>query len=169
MALIALMAGSGYAAVSLALPDAAQSPLFGYLVTILMENKDLNNIYGSHCSGNCTYITQLANQYGLAKNYSSVAFSSLPNYLTLTSGGNYDRPPFDRDCFPENQTTGCYVSDANIIDSIVGSGRSWKAYFEDYKGECSLSPRSSNYTNSHNPFVYYTDIYTNSTRCNRIV
>jgi len=68
IALVALMAGSGFAAVSLASPDPSQSPLFDYLVTILMENKDLNNIYGSHCSGNCTYITQLADQYGLAKN-----------------------------------------------------------------------------------------------------
>jgi hypothetical protein len=82
-----------------------------------------------------TYITQLANQYGLAMNYSSAAFTSRPNYLTLTSGGNYDRPPFDNNCFSKSQTTGCTATRANIIDCIVGSGRSWKTHFEDYKGD----------------------------------
>jgi len=139
------------------------------LVVIVMENKGLNDTYGSHCPGNCTYITKLANEHGLAENYSSVGHPSLPNYLTLTSGGNYDRPPFDTDCYPENQTTGCYVSTHDIVDSIEISGRTWRAYMEDYAGGCKLSHTSNYYVNNHNPFVYYTDIYRNATRCGRIV
>src|SRR5215472_684957 len=93
---------------STTLQQSATAPaLFSHIVTILMENHGLNDTYGAHCLGNCTYITQLANQFGLAERYSGIAHPSLPNYLTLTSGGNYDRPPFDRDCYPENLTTGC--------------------------------------------------------------
>jgi hypothetical protein len=149
--------------------SSSPSPYFDYVLTIILENKGLNDTYGAHCLGNCTYITSLANIYGLAEDYSDIGHPSLPNYLALTNGGNYDRPPFDKDCFPENLTSGCYASGPNIIDSITGSGRSWKAYFEDYKGGCSLSPRTGYYTDSHNPFVYNTDIYTNSTRCGKIV
>jgi phosphatidylinositol-3-phosphatase len=132
-----------------------------------MENQGINNTYGARCSGNCTYITQLANLYGLAKNYSAVGHPSLPNYLALTSGGNYDTPPFDRDCFP--LTNGCSVSAPNIIDIIDSSGRTWRAYMEDFAiGGCSHT-ETAFYLSSHNPFLYYTDISNNATRCSRIV
>ncbi len=86
----------------------------------------------------------------------------------MTSGGNYDTPPFDQDCFP--QTNGCYVSARNIIDTVEASGRTWKAYIEDYPtAGCSLTRTSIYYVNAHNPFVYYTDIYNNVARCSRIV
>ena len=140
---------------------------FDYIVTVVMENQGINNTYGSRCTGNCTYITQLANTYALAENYSAIGHPSLPNYLALTSGGNYDTPPFDRDCFP--QSNGCFASATNIIDSIDSSGRTWKAYMEDFAaGGCSHIENGF-YINSHNPFLYYTDINNNVTRCNRIV
>ncbi|TMI35375.1 hypothetical protein E6H25_05445, partial [Candidatus Bathyarchaeota archaeon] len=88
------------------------NPHFDYVLTIILENQGLNDTYGAHCNGNCTYITQLANTYGLAENYSDIGHTSLPNYLALTSGGNYDTPPFDRDCFPQKEA-GCYVSAHN--------------------------------------------------------
>ena len=41
---------------------------------------------------------------------------------------------------------------------------------EDYSGGgCSLAHTSIRYVNSHNPFVYFNDIYGNATRCSRIV
>ena len=146
----------------------SRAPDLSYIVTVLLENASLNSTYGSRCRGNCTYITNLANEYGLAENYSSIAWQvSLPNYLTLTSGGNYDTAPFDTNCYP--QLAGCSVSSLNIIDSIESSGRTWKAYIEDYVGGGCSRTGDSNYTNTHNPFVYYTDIYNNTARCGRIV
>jgi len=142
------------------------SSYFDYIVTVVLENQGINNTYGSHCSGDCSYITLLADTFGLAQNYSAVGHPSLPNYLALTSGDNYTRPPFDRDCFP--QSTDCFVTALNIVDSIDSSGRTWKAYIEDYAGGCSHTGTAF-YANQHNPFVYYTDINNNVTRCNRIV
>src|SRR5207247_1535452 len=60
---------------------------FDYLVVVIFENMNLNQTYGSSCVGNCSYITQLADTYAMAGNYSGVAHRSVPNYLTLTSGG----------------------------------------------------------------------------------
>lgn len=140
---------------------------FDYILTIVLENQGINNTYGTHCSGNCSYITQLANTYGLAQNYSALGHPSLPNYLALTGGGNYDTPPFDRDCFP--QSNGCFVSASNIIDTVDASGRTWRAYMEDFAaGGCSHT-ETGLYIDSHNPFLYYTDINSNATRCSRIV
>jgi phosphatidylinositol-3-phosphatase len=141
-------------------------PHFNYILTIVFENEGLDQTYGSHCPGNCTYITQLANTYGLAENYLAIAHPSLPNYLALTSGGNYDIAPFNTDCGPTS--AGCQISAPNIIDSIEASGRTWKAYMEDYNGGCSHAG-TLYYHNNHNPFLYYTDISTNLARCSRIV
>src|SRR5437762_12002564 len=54
------------------------NPHFDYVLTIILENQGLNDTYGAHCNGNCTYITQLANTYGLAENYSDIGHTSLP-------------------------------------------------------------------------------------------
>src|SRR5712691_277609 len=158
--------GYSHVATRSTLTNASSSPYFDYILTIVMENQGINNTYGAQCSGNCTYITGLASAYGLALNYSAVGHPSLPNYLALTSGGNYTTAPFDRDCFP--QSNGCFVSAPNIIDSIDSSGRTWRAYMEDYAGECSHTGTTF-YLNQHNPFVYFTDINNNATRCSRIV
>ena len=141
---------------------------FSYLVVIPLENRGINATYGSSCAGNCTYITQLANTYGLALNYSGVAHDSFPNYLTMTSGGNFSYQPFVADCWPDY----CPVSSPNLVDGFYGAGLSWKAYIEDYPtgGGC-LFPtvNSTMYDPNHNPFLYYADILGNTTRCNRIV
>ena len=135
---------------------------FDYLVVIILENKNLNETYGSSCSGNCTYITQLADTYSSAMNYSGAAHKSLPNYLTLTSGRDYGYPPFSINCGVGGgpQVGNCTIASRNIVDGIEESHRTWKAYITWYGGGCS---------NAFIPFLYYTDVYYNSTRCSRIV
>ena len=142
------------------------SPHFNYILTIILENEGLNQTVGTNCPGNCTYITQLANTYGLAENYTDIGHPSLPNYLALTSAGNYDATPFNTDCSP--LTTGCQTNALNIIDSIETAGKTWKAYIEDYNGGCTATG-GTYYANKHNPFLYYTDISNNNTRCSHIV
>lgn len=145
-----------------------------------MENRGINGTYGSRCATNCTYITQLANSYGLAENYSGVAHNSLPNYLSLTSAGNYSYAPYYNDCSPPGGTANMTcpaITAPNLVDRIDSSGRTWKAYMEDYTGGgCSrhgattlTSDKNPTYVNNHNPFLYYSDVYTNTTRCTNIV
>lgn len=145
-----------------------------------MENRGINATYGTRCATNCTYITRLANSYGLAENYSSVAHDSLADYLTLTSAGNYSGPPYYTDCSPpgsSSNNTCPAINSANLIDRIEASGRTWRAYLEDYTGAgCSrhgattlTSDKIPTYANDHNPFIYYSDIYKNTTRCANIV
>ena len=145
-----------------------------------MENHGINSTYGTRCGGNCTYMTQLADSYGLAENYSGVAHDSLSDYLTLTSAGNYSYAPYYNDCNPPGESgnqTCPPVNAANLLDRIEASGRTWKAYMEDYPGGgCSRTPAPTftsdhhhTYSNVHNPFLYYADIYTNTTRCANIV
>lgn len=145
-----------------------------------MENHSINGTYGPRCGSNCTFTTQLANSYSIAENYSGVAHNSLADYLTLTSAGNYSYAPYYNDCNPpgsSGNSTCPPIAALNMIDRIERSGRTWKAYMEDYTGGgCSrhgsttrTSDNLTTYVNDHNPFLYYSDIYTNTTRCANIV
>src|SRR5437867_4293417 len=132
------------------------SPNFDYVVTILMENKGINDTY--NCGGNCSYITSLANAYGLAESYSALTHPSMANYIGMTSGGQYGT----RSIQPPGS-----VNASNIVDSLESSGLSWRAYMESYHGGC--SDYGSHYDDNHNPFVKYADIYNSPARCARNV
>jgi hypothetical protein len=165
-----------------------------HVVVIVLENRGLNAVYGASCGANCSYITQLANSYGLAVNYSGVGHWSLTNYLTLTSGANYSNYAgpcvygtnmFTCDCSPAS----CHVNgtNTNIADKTEQSGRTWRAYIEDYikTGGCTYTTKAggrinplgnmTSYDDNHNPFLYYQDIAgwnpqtQNVTRCANIV
>src|SRR5947199_2789848 len=138
-------------------PDkSSSSSYFDYLVVIVLENKNLNQVYGTSCSGNCSYITQLADSHGLAKNYSGVAHGSMPNYMTLTSGGNYSYLPYTVNCYGVLNET-CQVNSKNIADAVEKTGRTWKVYITNY-GSSGCKPIPTL------PFVFYTDVYYNATR-----
>ncbi len=132
-----------------------------HIVIILMENKGINASY--NCGGNCTYITQLATTYGLAEGYSALTHPSMHNYIALTSGGLYATSLYgNNDTLPSAS-----LNVTNIVDRLEAAGRTWKAYIESYHGGC--SDYGSNYSDDHNPFIKYADIYNNPTRCAKIV
>lgn len=165
-----------------------------HVVVIVLENQNLNAVYGASCGANCSYITQLANTYSIAMNYSGVGHWSLTNYLTVSSGGNYSNYAgpcsigtnmFTCDCSPSS----CHVNgtNTNVADKIEQSGRSWRVYVEDYvkTGGCTYSNAAggrinplgnkTEYDDNHNPFLYYQDIAgwnqltQNVTRCANII
>src|SRR5437867_1875847 len=148
--------------------DMAASGLnFDYLVTIIMENHNLCEIY-THCGGTGVYMTALADAYSISlqDSYCNVN-PSLPNYLCLSGGTDFGCAGYDGDPNSNNCTNSAWNSE-NIIDRIVGGGLTWKAYMEGMPSNCYGSD-SGNYAVRHNPFVYYSDIANNATRCNQVV
>jgi acid phosphatase len=131
-------------------------PNFSHIVTIVMENQEYGDIVGNP---QASYINSLVGQYGLATQYYAITHPSLPNYLTLTGGSTFG---VTTDCDPG---PGCPSSATNITDEIETSGRTWRAYMESMPAPCTMTD-SGEYAVRHDPFVYYTDISGNSTRCN---
>jgi len=132
-----------------------------------MENHNLCDILES-CGGSATYMSNLADAWGLAQNdhYCNVN-PSLPNYLCLSGGsdfgcGGYDGSPNSNACTSTAWTA------PNIVDRLEGAGLTWKAYMEDMPSNC-YGANSGDYAVRHNPFVYYNDIVSDPTRCARIV
>src|SRR5206468_249358 len=148
--------------------DMATSGLnFDYLVTIIMENHNLCEIY-THCGGTGVYMTALADAYSISlqDSYCNVN-PGLPNYLCLSGGTDFGCAGYDGDPNSNSCTNSAWNSE-NIIDRIVGGGLTWKAYMEGMPSNCYGSD-SGNYAVRHNPFVYYSDIANNATRCNQVV
>jgi len=140
-----------------------------HILVIMMENQGLGQTY--NCGSNCANITSLADKFGLAENFSSVAIHSLPDYLTYLNGSNFAYPgsPFPTDCGPPF----CRVNGTNILDEISASGRTWRAYIEDYVGGCKFTNlaghRSVEYDDNHNPFVYMNESRSSTTYCANVV
>src|SRR5207244_8222627 len=57
---------------------------FDQLVVVLMENKNLDEVYGP-----ATYMTQLADQYSFSQGRSSITNPSQPNYLAVLGAGTF--------------------------------------------------------------------------------
>jgi hypothetical protein len=110
-----------------------------------MENKPYNQIIGSSAA---PYENQLANQCGLATNYSAVAHPSLPNYIAATSGSTQgitdDNPPSSHP-----------LSANSIFGQISNSG----SFQESMPSKCDLTD-SYPYAVKHNPEAYYTSVRT---------
>jgi hypothetical protein len=151
------------------------------IVIIVLENAGVNQTYGSSCGSyndeaNCTYITSLANSGGFAEDYSGVAHSSLPNYLTLLTGANYSVSPWiSTGCGPGPRFVTSFgpqcgnLNATTIIDQMQPP-LNWTAYVEDYisSGGCFANAHGvgrvdpvtgrTEYDQHHVPFLYFASI-----------
>jgi len=133
--------------------QAAAVPAFSHVFVVVMENHSYSEIIGS---SSAPYINSLTTQGAVATSYYGVAHPSLPNYLALAGGSTFG---IASDC------TTCWINAANIGDTLESAGKTWKAYQESMPSSCFVGD-SSPYAQKHNPFIYFNDIRTNSTRCN---
>lgn len=157
---------------------------FDYIVVIVMENWNVNQTY--NCGPICDpFLTPFADAHAFSVNFKSTFNGSLTSYFALTMA-QHNVPA--QECTPDhNGTPGlppllfCPQSSKNVADIIEGGGLTWKVYAEDYPSSCGshcslvgncydgYTNPGTDYAGSHNPFVYYTDIAGNSTRCSRVV
>src|SRR2546428_1863968 len=121
---------------------------FDQLVVVLMENKNLNEVYGP-----ATYMTQLADQYSFSQGWSSITNPSQPNYIAIMGastfgvGGDGNHPNLNH---------------PTLVDLIETSGHTWTAIAEGSGSGCSINPDRGE---DHFPFLSYTTITGNAARC----
>ncbi|CAG8564947.1 16411_t:CDS:2 [Racocetra fulgida] len=128
---------------------------FDRIVLIIFENTAYSKAIAQ------PYLQNLINSQNglLLSNYFAIAHPSQPNYIAqiygstagVTDGGIYNIPG------------------KNVVDLLEAKGVSWKAYMEDYPGNCYLGATYNGYTRQHNPFISMLDISTNPSRCAKIV
>src|SRR5438874_2204895 len=133
--------------------SAEASNNFDQLVVVLFENHAITSIYGP-----ATYMTQLANTYGISLHWQSTTNPSQPNYISLIGGSTFG---VSGDGNHPN------LNHPTIVDLIENSGHTWKAIAESAGGSgCGLSPPRGE---DHFPFLSYTTITGNSARCANLI
>jgi phospholipase C len=126
---------------------------------ILMENVTWSNILGSasapYINNTLLPMSSYADNMFIAPN----TFGSLPQYLWLEAGTNFG-------INDSNDPGSHHVNTTNhFVLQLERAGLTWKAYQENINGMTCPTASSGLYAAFHNPFVYFDDIYTNSTRC----
>src|SRR5213594_1738501 len=121
---------------------------FDQLVVVLMENKNLNEVYGP-----APYMTQLADQYSFSQGWSSITNPSQPNYIAIMGASTFG---VGSDGNHPN------LNHPTLVDLIETSGHTWNAIAEGSGSGCSINPDRGE---DHFPFLSYTTITGNSARC----
>ncbi|KAG0327210.1 hypothetical protein BG000_001043 [Podila horticola] len=135
-------------------PSIVPGDSFDKFFMIVFENMDYRKVAAN------PYFSSLAKKGNLLTNYHAITHPSQPNYIAMISGS----------------TQGCKdnkdynFESKNLIDILEPKDISWKAYQENYPGDCYLEDSLDKlYRRKHNPFISFTDITTNPTRCAKIV
>ena len=140
---------------------------FDHLVFIILENAGMSNVCGSGnnpppCNGpDNPYMSSLANNFTLARQYVDLQGTSQPNYIGIMAA---TLNGCTSSCGPGT------LNEVNLVDRFDAAGLAWKGYMENQTPVAGCDNNDHGfYEIAHNPFLAFHDIDTNSTRCNRIV
>ncbi|KAJ3098519.1 hypothetical protein HK100_005087, partial [Physocladia obscura] len=123
-------------------------------MVIFLENEDEGNVLEDTYMG-----TTLTGQGYFMSNYDGVTHPSQPNYIAYISGSQ-------NGCTSDSNIN---IAKSNVADLLESKGFTWKNYAESYPGNCYTGANTGTYYRKHTPFISFTDISKNSTRCANIV
>lgn len=99
-----------------------------------------------------------AEKGALMTNLFALAHDSQPNYIAMIGGS----------LLGVSSNSNVDLGAKSIVDLLEAKGLSWKAYQENYPGNC-FKGSSGSYVRKHNPFISFTSISANPVRCAKIV
>lgn len=152
-----------------------------HIVMIMMENHSYSSIVGSasapYINGcllqttTCAFPVTAFPTESATQIY-AVQHNSAPDYMNIVSGNN---PRTEGLPCTSYTPQSCPDNDQNLVDQLLPAGLTWGQYSQDYpgpEGTCNKmyrvkAPNSTApiYTAGHVPFMFFTDITKNPTRC----
>jgi len=141
----------------LALLVVCQAATYEKFFLMMFENHGYSQVQGN------SYWTKIMANSFQPTNYYGVTHPSQPNYVAQL-GGNY---------FTCTDDSTCNLNKPNLVDLMdTKGGLTWRAYEENYvplaDGNCNPYSSGNTYYRKHNPFMSFTDISQNATRCQNI-
>ena len=138
-------------------------PQYDHVFLIIMENEGFNQVFGNQFA---PILNALANDYGLATNYTGVADPSEPNYVAMLGGDFFGINNDDPYWFP-----GQTVSAPNLMSQLEAAGKTWRGYFQNmpypgYRGYCypdkcnGIPDADTLYVAKHNGMVNFANMQT---------
>src|SRR6516164_6160417 len=138
-------------------------PRYDHVFLIIMENEGYNQVVGNQFA---PILNALAQDYGLATNYTGVADPSEPNYVAMLGGDFFGINSDDPYWFP-----GQTVDAANLMSQLDSAGETWRGYFQSmpypgYRGYCypdkcnGIPDADTQYVSKHNGIVNFANLQT---------
>ncbi|KAJ2955915.1 hypothetical protein NQZ79_g8154 [Umbelopsis isabellina] len=134
---------------------------FDHFMVVLLENENYDDVVADPYLGNLAK----AHKGNLLTDYYALTHPSQPNYIGIIGGSLFG---FDDDD-PKD------IDEKSIVDILEPKGLTWREYAEDYTpgpgGACNTSTSLGDgiYMRKHNPFISYTTVANNITRCQNVV
>src|ERR1700741_313219 len=143
--------------------EAQTFPRYDHVFLIILDNEGYNQVIGNQYA---PILNALAQDYGLATNYSGVADPSEPNYGAMLGGDFFAINSDDPYWFP-----GHTVSADNLMSHRDGAGKTWRGYFQSmpypgYRGYCypdkcnGIPDSDTQYVSKHNGIVNFANLQT---------
>jgi hypothetical protein len=129
---------------SSAASPAAGSGRLGKILVIMEENHSIQQIFPS----GMPYLWGLAQRYAYATDWSDAAHPSLPNYLAIFGGSDFNDP---QDCAPG---AGCTYPGPSVFGQALSRGETARAYQESMPQPCDRG-FVGEYDVNHNPWAYF--------------
>ena len=140
-------------------------PQYDHVFLIVMENQNFNQVIGNNFA---PILNALAQDYGLATNYTGVADPSEPNYVAMLGGDTFGINSDDPYFFP-----GQTANADNLMSQLDRAGKTWRGYFQSmpypgYRGYCfpdkcnGIPDSDTQYVAKHNGIVNFANMQTPS-------
>ncbi|MBV9447577.1 MAG: hypothetical protein JO345_16965 [Streptosporangiaceae bacterium] len=114
------------------------------IMVIMEENHSIQQIFPD----GMPYLWSLAQRYAYASNWSDVSHPSLPNYLAIFGGSDFNNP---QDCAP---AAGCTYPGPSVFGQALSRAETAKAYEESMPQPCDQG-FAGEYDVNHNPWAYF--------------
>jgi hypothetical protein len=130
-------------------------PTFDHVFFVMMENTDYSQVIGS---GSAPFINSLAQSGTLLTNYNGSYHPSDENYLAVAGGDTFVSGAI---YFPNIKVTSQHIG-----DELEAVGKTWKAYEQGMGTPCNTKNNNDSYYEPDDaPFINFTNISGNTTRC----
>jgi phosphatidylinositol-3-phosphatase len=114
------------------------------ILVIMEENHSVQQVLPN----GMPYLWSLAERYAYATDWSDVAHPSLPNYLAIFGGSDFNDP---QDCAP---ASGCTYPGPSVFGQAISRGETARAYEESMPAPCDQG-FTGEYDVNHNPWAYF--------------
>ncbi|HEY6349333.1 MAG TPA: alkaline phosphatase family protein [Candidatus Angelobacter sp.] len=136
-------------------------PQYDHVFLLVMESEPKAAILGN---ADAPILNALANDYGLATNYSGVGDPSEPNYVAMLGGDTFGLTTDDPYWFP-----GQTINASNLMTQLEAAGKTWRGYFQNmpypgYRGYCypdkclGIPDADTQYVAKHNGIVNFANM-----------
>jgi hypothetical protein len=140
-------------------------PQYDHVFLIILENEVSGSVIGSQYA---PMLNAMAQDYGLATNYTGVGDPSEPNYVGMLGGDTFGLSSDDPYWFP-----GHTLNASNLLSELEGAGKTWRGYFQNmpypgYRGYCypdkcnGIPDADTQYVSKHNGIVNFANLQTPS-------